>query len=311
MQIFAINEHGLALFLSLTDQTNRAWVDMGRTKLLDLWASDYSRPEWSFLVEENGIIVGRVAYRHHGLPREIWPIELELPWQANYLVVGTALFGDSLQAMAEQGAQRVVAQVSSPWATANAQRQVYEGAGFRLHQAKSSFVFTMPTTPVIVPDRLTYHTLAEVGEAVFIDAVQRASVQTLDREDQMAIAQVGLQQMAANYFTLLQNEHWAYHPNWWQVAYAADGTLVGFVQPLLFRATPQTGTIGYIGVVPEQRGHRYVDDLLAKAQRILQEAAVLDMYCDTDSENFPMIGAFQRAGYQDNGTNWTYQMDLM
>lgn len=169
MQIFAINEHGLELFLSLADQTNRAWVDMVRAKLLDLWASGHSRPEWSFLAEEKGIMVGRIAYRHHGLPREIWPIEVELPWQADYLMVGTALLGDSLQAMAAQGVQRVIAQVCSQWATAAAQRQVYEAAGFRLHQAKSAFVFTMPTKPVVVSDRLTYRTLAEVGETAFTE----------------------------------------------------------------------------------------------------------------------------------------------
>lgn len=117
--------------------------------------------------------------------------------------------------------------------------------------------------------------------------------------------------LAADYFVLLQNEHWAYQPQWWQLAYTTEGVLVGFVQPLIFRATPREGTIGYIGVLPEQRGHRYVDDLLAKAHHVLQEADVLEMYCDTDSENFPMIGAFQRAGYQENGTNWHYQMALL
>lgn len=65
-----------------------------------------------------------------------------------------------------------------------------------------------------------YRTLAErLGEAKFIEALERASVQTLDRDDQMTIDRVGLQQMAEEYFVLLQNEHWAYQPRWWQLAY--------------------------------------------------------------------------------------------
>ena len=279
--------------------------------MLDLWRKNESRPEWCFLAQENGEILGRVGYRHHGSLDEIWPIELVLPWRTDYLEVGKALLGESLTAMAAQGAWRVLCQVSSHWPTANEQRQLYAAVGFTLRQAKSAFRLTMPAPPMSVSDRLVYRTLAEVGEAKFIEAIARASVQTLDRDDQMTIDRVGLQQMAEDYFVLLQNEHWAYQPWWWQLAYTPDGALVGFVQPLIFRATPREGTIGYIGVVPEQRGHGYVDDLLAKAQRILQEAAVEEMHCDTDSANLPMIGAFQRAGYQENGTNWHYQMALL
>lgn len=309
MQIVSINENELERFLALNDP-NDPDVNTLRTRILEFWETGHSRPGWCFLAQENGIDVGRVAYELDSTPQHIRLFAVELPWQADYLAVGKTLLAESLQTMAAQGMQRAIRQVNSTWETANAERQVLADAGFTLRQAKTAFVLTMPVTPVVVPDRLTYRSLEEVGETAFIAAVREASTQTLDHDDQKAIAQVGLQQAAADFFTLLQDDYWAYQPGWWQVAYTPDDALVGFVQPLVFRENPQEGTIGYIGVVPKQRGHHYVDDLLLKAHHIWQVAGVQKMYSDTDIDNFPMIGAFQRVGYQDNGTNWIYEKEF-
>ena len=43
-----------------------------------------------------------------------------------------------------------------------------------------------------------------------------------------------------------------------------DGTLVGFAIP---SATPYHRNVGYLGVVPELRGCRYVDDILCEITR--------------------------------------------
>ena len=239
MQIVSINEQELERFLALGDQTKPDEVITLRTSMLELWASGYSRPAWCFLAHENGIDVGRVAYRNDGTPHEIHPFAVELLWQADYLAVGQALLRESLKMMATQGAQRVIRQINSQWETANAQRQVFAAAGFTLRQTKSRFVLAMPATPVVVPERLTYRPLEEVGEAAFIEAIRQASGHTLDSDDQKAIAQVGPQQMAEDLFALLQSEYWAYQPRWWQMAYTLDGALVGFVQPLIFRENPK------------------------------------------------------------------------
>ena len=53
-------------------------------------------------------------------------------------------------------------------------------------------------------------------------------------------------------------------PGWWQLAYDASGELVGLVMPA---RAPAMTTIGYIGVVPSQRGKGYVDDLLRACRR--------------------------------------------
>jgi RimJ/RimL family protein N-acetyltransferase len=56
--------------------------------------------------------------------------------------------------------------------------------------------------------------------------------------------------------------------------------------------------IGYIGVVPEQRGRGYVDDLLAEGTAILAAQGAQVIKADTDTGNGPMAAAFARAGYQ-------------
>jgi RimJ/RimL family protein N-acetyltransferase len=59
--------------------------------------------------------------------------------------------------------------------------------------------------------------------------------------------------------------------------------------------------IGYIGVVPEQRGHGYVDDLLAEGTALLADQGAEVVKADTDTGNVPMAAAFARAGYQVTG----------
>ena len=54
----------------------------------------------------------------------------------------------------------------------------------------------------------------------------------------------------------------------------------------------------YIAVLPEHRGHGYVDDLLAETTRVLTEHGADRIGADTDSTNAPMAAAFDRAGYR-------------
>ncbi|WHY78620.1 GNAT family N-acetyltransferase [Neobacillus sp. WH10] len=54
------------------------------------------------------------------------------------------------------------------------------------------------------------------------------------------------------------------------------------------------GTIHYIGVVPEYRGRGFINELLLKATRILQDIGVWRIFSDTDVENTPMRAAFEK-----------------
>jgi RimJ/RimL family protein N-acetyltransferase len=83
--------------------------------------------------------------------------------------------------------------------------------------------------------------------------------------------------------------------SWWRLAETTDGELAGFAIP---SATPYHRNVGYLGVVPEQRGHGYVDDLLGEITRFHVAAGADCITATTDRANTPMAAAFDRAGYR-------------
>lgn len=119
-------------------------------------------------------------------------------------------------------------------------------------------------------------------------------VGTLDAHDQRAVATLGIEQAAKRQ---LEDLHWFPSPrDWWQLACTRSGELVGLIVPARNYSQP---TIGYIGVIPEQRGKGYVDDLLAElAWRLSERAPGEAVGADTDFANLPMARAFARAGFR-------------
>jgi RimJ/RimL family protein N-acetyltransferase len=79
------------------------------------------------------------------------------------------------------------------------------------------------------------------------------------------------------------------------MAYTPDGHVAGFTIP---SANEDFPVIGYLGVVPEMRGHGYGHDLLAEATRIHQQEGARIIRADTDVTNAPMAAAFERTRYR-------------
>jgi RimJ/RimL family protein N-acetyltransferase len=89
-------------------------------------------------------------------------------------------------------------------------------------------------------------------------------------------------------------ERYASPHDWWRIATLPDGEPVGFVIPAHNGYNP---IIAYLGVVPAQRGHGYVHDLLAAGTGLLAAQNVPRIRASTDVGNAPMAAAFARAGY--------------
>ncbi len=62
-------------------------------------------------------------------------------------------------------------------------------------------------------------------------------------------------------------------------------------------ATPYHRNVGYLGVVPEQRGRGLIDEILAEITRFHAAAGAERITATTDTVNVPMAAAFDRAGY--------------
>ncbi|MEM7533823.1 MAG: GNAT family N-acetyltransferase [Chloroflexota bacterium] len=201
-------------------------------------------------------------------------------------------------------------------------KSIIDRLGLPLLQTKRAFMWNEPRPRVIVPDRLVYRSYVEVGHEVFFDTVLKAHQHTLDRSVRSAL--IDLDHWGIGHEVWMQSEfddateYFIQQPEWWQVAYTQTGTLVGYVQPVLFPNSEQDrdgqrvseATLYYIGVLPEARGNGYVDDLLLKSIAILQEVGIWRLYSDTDSENFPMIRAFERAGFEEDGLYYIWGGEL-
>ena len=145
-----------------------------------------------------------------------------------------------------------------------------------------------------LPPRSERVTFRHTNDAELLLVLRSVLEGTLDAYCRRDIAVHGLDEAAA---IQLRELHWFPSPSdWWRLAYDAADRLVGLIIPARNYALP---TIGYIGVVPEQRGHGYVSDLLAEmAWRLAELAPGEEIGADTDVGNEPMALAFARAGFR-------------
>ena len=136
----------------------------------------------------------------------------------------------------------------------------------------------------------------EPDDNIFLDVFGRVAVGSLDQETRRGMTRVGLERQAQTMLARLREMPG--NREWWRVAYMPDGSLVGFTIP---SANEDNPVIGYLGVVPELRGHGYGGDLLAEATRILSAHGAERIRADTDRANLPMAAAFERARYRGFG----------
>jgi len=125
-----------------------------------------------------------------------------------------------------------------------------------------------------------------------------------DPSDHYAVEQFGPAGAAADLLSVAPR-YFTWQERWWRLGRDRNGERVGFVLPVVFKdgegsknGQPQ-GTILYMGVLPKYRGRGYSHELLAEATRVFRGARCWQIFCDTATENRPMVSAFRRAGYQE------------
>ncbi|MGL5816160.1 MAG: GNAT family N-acetyltransferase [Phycicoccus sp.] len=148
-----------------------------------------------------------------------------------------------------------------------------------------------PAAGVPVPsERLVFR---PASDEEFLAVFRRVAVGSLDVATQRGIAAADIASQAEDdleFYRSCPGER-----SWWRLAETTDGTLVGFAIP---SATPYHRNVGYLGVVPELRGCRYVDDILGEITRVHAADGADRITATTDVPNTPMAAAFTRANYQ-------------
>ncbi|MEU8358970.1 GNAT family N-acetyltransferase [Nonomuraea sp. NPDC048882] len=146
------------------------------------------------------------------------------------------------------------------------------------------------------PGRLTYRPARRMDPDEVIDILVRVSEGSLDHDTRVEVATSGAEKEARWMYDDLMNRK--AKPGWFVIGHLGDAP-VGLV-------APDDHSIAYIGVLPEHRGHGYVNDLLAHGTRTLAEAGLRRIVAATDVANVPTANAFLRAGYSETGRLYRY-----
>jgi GNAT superfamily N-acetyltransferase len=175
-------------------------------------------------------------------------------------------------------------------AAAKARFTAVQEAGYELLVERFLYRWTPENGLPERPGRLEFR--PEPDDAVFFELLRRIHSATLDAHALKAIEEDGLDRAAQEELDFF---HWCPSPReWWQIAHTPQGDVAGIHIPA---HNPSGPCIGFIGVVPEQRGHGYAYDLLAECTHYLVERGAEFVSAATDRGNFPMAANFAKAGY--------------
>ncbi|MFD9085084.1 GNAT family N-acetyltransferase [Streptomyces erythrochromogenes] len=248
------------------------------------------RPDWKRVALRDGEVVARGAW--WGGPDDSEPVNIN--------------WFDVAEGEEEAGAELLR---SAPWqveleinlpggwreethlrAGAEARFAAARAAGYELLVERFLYRWTPERGLPERPGRLRFS--AEPDDTVFFDALRRIHSATLDAHALRAIEEGGLDQAAQEELDFF---HWCPSPReWWQIAHTPEGDLAGIHIPA---HNPSGPTIGFVGVVPEQRGRGYAYDLLAECTHLLVEQGAEFVSGATDQANFPMAANFAKAGF--------------
>jgi len=262
------------------------------------------RPEWTWLAERDGRLLGRLA---------LWgPTGASEPTQLDVFDLDDALSDEEQRAVGTallDTARREVIQtqrtppefaryLSADWRERPAERRVTETVMGLLEASGARFVVERlrlewrPEAGVASPDpRLTFRAFA--GDDELIDLTTKVLTGTLDAHSVEELGHASPREVA-----IAQNEEefarYTTPREWWRVALDRSGEVVGFVLPA---RNAYHHIIAYLAVLPEHRGNGYIDGILSEGTRVLVEAGAPYIRASTDVGNVPMANAFARGGY--------------
>ncbi|MEU5892358.1 GNAT family N-acetyltransferase [Streptomyces sp. NPDC047461] len=248
------------------------------------------RPDWQRVALRDGRIVARAAW--WGGPDDTEPLCVDRL--------------DMAEGEAEAAAELLR---SAPWqvdidfslppgwredpalrAAVEARFTAARAAGYELLVERFNYRWTPACGLPERPGRLVFG--AEPDDAVFFDALRRIHSATLDAHALKAVEEGGVDKAAQEELDFFR---WCPSPReWWQVAHTPQGELAGIHIPARNHQAP---IVGFIGVVPEQRGHGYAYDLLTECTHHLVAQGAEFIVAATDQGNAPMAAHFAKAGY--------------
>lgn len=307
MRFYSIRERQLKAFAAIGGTPKSA--EILENLVRQEWEMGSSRPRWCWVAEDDQAqLVARVVFTAMG--DEASYVGEYLPPGEDGVVIGAAMFEAAFKQLRADGIRYLERFISSDWPRQEQLHALAQRIGCALVQTKVRMRWSLDDSPLppVKPHDLTFETLETTGKEPFLESIRRASAVTLDRLDSRLIARMGGDQHASTYLHILHDGS-ELHPGWWLIARTPSGELAGHVIGVPY-GSEGVGSVGYIGVVPEQRGHGYGEVLIAEVMQRMAADGITGMVCDMDEENTPMRDAFTRAGYQQTGTVSVYVREL-
>lgn len=271
------------------------------------WETGNSCPEWCFVAELDGRSIGSVVYEGDVRGHSVHVEHVRVPWRGDYLRFGGHLLRESLRILdARQRLDYVYGFLKTPPLTGRARavrRALLEHTGFTLRRQQLYYIWIPGTDRPPAPRHpggVRFRSLAEVGESAWLEADARVRLGALVPDIVAGARRRGEPLFPPGHVK-------SDELRWWQLAYTAAGDLIGLVVP---KRNGASGSIHWIGVVPEQRGRGYVDDLIARGLEILVAAGVERMHAATHLLNTPMQAAFPRMCFRQTEMRWWYELDV-
>jgi len=280
------------------------WATAGRYRTA--LARGHYRPGWTWIAEQGRQIMARAVW--WGLPDGDHPLALDclhadggvadrIELAAGLLAAAhdsfrahglTALPGYRLDLSSDRRRDPGAARALS-W-----RREAAARSGLTEALEQLRYEWAPGSAPPPPAGRLMF--TAEPDDTVFRAAFRRTAEGSLETTIRATIARLGPDGQAAEALDTFRRMPGG--RDWWRLGYTGAGQLAGLTIPSL---TPGGPVVGYVGVVPELRGQRYVDDLLADLTRFHASSGAPRVMGLADVANQPMTAAFERGGYRNAG----------
>ncbi|MFH1502579.1 MAG: GNAT family N-acetyltransferase [Candidatus Eisenbacteria bacterium] len=148
-------------------------------------------------------------------------------------------------------------------------------------------------------DVLEYRTLAELGEERFMEIMTEAA-----KGD--PFEDVTERDPRSDFRELVDHAGDRFDPTWWRVAFLG-GKPLGVVLPQAFPDRESEGSLFYVGVLPDRRGHGFGKVLHGAGLEFMARNGLERYVGSTDSRNLPMLAVFAANGCSPTGTQLFYK----
>ncbi|GHJ49934.1 N-acetyltransferase [Catellatospora sp. TT07R-123] len=301
LEIRSLRDGETDLFLSYPHEPVPGVGVESRRSYAELAEQRQYRPEWTWVALREGRVVARCAF--WGVPDGTQPFSLdwlEPGYEPDRIEIAARMLRAALAELSGPDGGRPEYHLFLPpgWRedpvvarAANDRLEAAALAGYEPFIERFNYTWTQAGDPA--PQRSDRLVFEQVDDAEATELCLAVIDGTLDGYTRRDVARHGAAEAAR--IMVADLAEFPSPREWWRVARTREGEAVGLIVPARNHAR---ATVGYIAVLPEQRGKGYVDDLLAETTALLVEQGADLVGADTDLGNRPMAAAFARAGYR-------------